>query len=47
MEPEEISRILEAYEQALHILCVKDRDDLPLSQTYWLAVDRESGDAAL
>jgi hypothetical protein len=28
LEPEEISRITEAYEQALHTLCVKDRDDL-------------------
>jgi len=27
LEPEEISRITEAYEQALHTLCVKDRDD--------------------
>src|ERR1700682_4575607 len=27
LEPEEISRIAEAYEQALHTLCVKDRDD--------------------
>jgi hypothetical protein len=27
LEPEEISRITEAYEQALQILCVKDRDD--------------------
>jgi hypothetical protein len=32
MEPEEISRITEAYEQALHTLCVKDRDD-PLTET--------------
>jgi hypothetical protein len=31
MEPEKISRITEAYEQALHILCVKDRDD-PLTE---------------
>jgi hypothetical protein len=31
MEPKEISRISEAYEQALHILCVKDRDD-PLTE---------------
>ena len=29
--PEEISRITEAYEQALHTLCVKDRDD-PLTE---------------
>jgi hypothetical protein len=27
LEPEAISRITEAYEQALHTLCVKDRDD--------------------
>ena len=27
LEPERISRITEAYEQALHTLCVKDRDD--------------------
>jgi hypothetical protein len=27
MEPDEVSRIREAYEQALHTLCVKDRDD--------------------
>jgi hypothetical protein len=27
MQPEEASRITEAYEQALHTLCVKDRDD--------------------
>ena len=31
LEPEEISRITEAYEQALHALCVKDRDD-PLTE---------------
>ncbi|WP_454620469.1 hypothetical protein [Bradyrhizobium cenepequi] len=27
MEPKEVSRATEAYEQALRILCVKDRDD--------------------
>jgi hypothetical protein len=27
MEPKEVSRITAAYEQALHTLCVKDRDD--------------------
>ena len=27
LEPKEVSRITEAYEQALHVLCVKDRDD--------------------
>jgi hypothetical protein len=32
LEAEEISRITEAYEQALHTLCVKDRDD-PLMET--------------
>ena len=31
MAPEEISRITEAYEQALHTLCVRDRDD-PLTE---------------
>jgi hypothetical protein len=31
LEPEEISRITAAYEQALHTLCVKDRDD-PLTE---------------
>jgi hypothetical protein len=31
MEPEEISRITAAYEQTLHTLCVKDRDD-PLTE---------------
>jgi hypothetical protein len=31
MTPEEISRIKKAYEQALHALGVKDRDD-PLTQ---------------
>ena len=31
LEPQEVSRITEAYEQALHILCVKDRDD-PLTE---------------
>jgi hypothetical protein len=31
LEPEEISRITEAYEQTLQILCVKDRDD-PLTE---------------
>ena len=31
LEPEEIARIKEAYEQALHTLCVKDRDD-PLTE---------------
>jgi len=30
--PKEVSRITEAYEQALHILCVRDRDD-PLTET--------------
>jgi hypothetical protein len=29
LAPEEISRITEAYEQALHTLCVKNRDDPP------------------
>ena len=28
LAPEEINRITEAYEQALHTLCVRDRDDL-------------------
>ena len=31
LEPEEISRITEAYEQALQTLCVKNRDD-PLTE---------------
>jgi hypothetical protein len=31
LEPQEISRITEAYEQALHTICVKDRDD-PLTE---------------
>ena len=31
LEPHEISRIIVAYEQALHTLCVKDRDD-PLTE---------------
>jgi hypothetical protein len=31
LEPKEISRITEAYEQALHALSVKDRDD-PLTE---------------
>ena len=31
LEPKEVSRITEAYEQALHVLCVKDRDD-PLTE---------------
>ena len=31
LEAEEISRITEAYQQALHTLCVKDRDD-PLTE---------------
>ena len=31
LEPEEIGRITEAYQQALHTLCVKDRDD-PLTE---------------
>lgn len=31
MEPNEISRISEDYEEALRILCVKDRDD-PLTE---------------
>ena len=29
--PTEIGRVIEAYEQALHIFCVKDRDD-PLTE---------------
>jgi hypothetical protein len=32
LEPKAISRITEAYEQALITLCVKDRDD-PLTET--------------
>jgi hypothetical protein len=31
LAPEEINRITEAYEQALHTLCVRDRDD-PLTE---------------
>jgi hypothetical protein len=31
LEPEAISRITDAYEQALQTLCVKDRDD-PLTE---------------
>jgi len=31
MKPGEIRRITEAYEHALHTLCVKDRDD-PLTE---------------
>jgi len=31
LQPEEIARITKAYEQALHTLCVKDRDD-PLTE---------------
>ena len=31
LEPEEIARITEAYEKALHTLSVKDRDD-PLTE---------------
>jgi len=31
LEPEEIARITKAYEQALHTLCVKERDD-PLTE---------------
>jgi len=31
LQPEEISRITVAYQQALHTLCVKDRDD-PLTE---------------
>jgi len=31
MGPKEVNCIIEAYEQALHTLCVKDRDD-PLTQ---------------
>jgi hypothetical protein len=31
MGPKEVSRITAAYEQALHTLCVKDRDD-PLTE---------------
>jgi hypothetical protein len=31
LKPEEIARITEAYEQSLHILGVKDRDD-PLTE---------------
>ena len=27
MGPKEVSRITEAYERALRVLCVKDRDD--------------------
>ena len=31
LEPKEVSRITEAYEQRLHTLCVRDRDD-PLTE---------------
>ena len=31
LAPEEINRITKAYEQALHTLCVRDRDD-PLTE---------------
>jgi hypothetical protein len=31
MGPEEVNRIIEAYQQALRILCVQDRDD-PLTE---------------
>ena len=31
LEPKEVSCITEAYEKALHTLCVKDRDD-PLTE---------------
>ena len=31
LQPDEISRVTAAYEQALHTLCVKDRDD-PLTE---------------
>ena len=31
LEPDAISRVTAAYEQALHTLCVKDRDD-PLTE---------------
>ena len=31
MQPAEISRVTAAYEQALHTLCVKNRDD-PLTE---------------
>jgi hypothetical protein len=31
LQPDEVSRITAAYEQALHTLCVKDRDD-PLTE---------------
>jgi hypothetical protein len=31
LAPEEINRIIAAYEQALHTLCVRDRDD-PLTE---------------
>jgi len=31
MQPDEISRVTAAYEQALHTLCVKDRD-YPLTE---------------
>ena len=36
LEPEEISRITEAYQQALHTLCIKDRDD-PLTEMIKIA----------
>ena len=32
MGPKEVSRITEAYDRALRVLCVKDRDD-PLTET--------------
>jgi hypothetical protein len=31
LRPKEVRCIIEAYEQALHVLCVKDRDD-PLTE---------------
>jgi hypothetical protein len=45
LAPEEISRITEAYEQALHTLCVKDRDD-PLTETIAKQIIKSVHDAA-
>ena len=45
MKPDEISCITAAYEQTLHTLCVKDRDD-PLTQRVCNVCSYAADDAA-
>jgi hypothetical protein len=43
LEPKEVSCITEAYEKALHTLCVKDRDEVPSGKWLELGVAYSPG----